>query len=100
MGVGHVFHDKWHASMDVLYMDLSADNEKDIALPDDRTFSGLMPISSASGLKLPLLSPSYSKQMACSELFWLNKSISWLLWHVVQSASLNPAFQARTPLAN
>jgi hypothetical protein len=40
---------------------LSADNEKDIALPDDRTFSGLMPISSASGLKLPVLSPSYSK---------------------------------------
>jgi hypothetical protein len=61
MGMGHVFHDKWHASMDVLYMDLSADNGKDIALPDDRTLSGLMPISSASGLKLPLLSPSYSK---------------------------------------
>ena len=47
MGVGHVFHDKWHASIDVLYMDLSADNGKNIALPDDRTLSGLMPISSA-----------------------------------------------------
>jgi opacity protein-like surface antigen len=40
MGVGHVYYNQWHASLDVLHLSLSAENGKDITLPDDRTLSG------------------------------------------------------------
>lgn len=55
MGVGHVFHDKWHASLDVLYMDLSDENDKDVTLPDDRTLSGRADIELTSWVLTPLV---------------------------------------------
>lgn len=55
MGVGHVFHDKWHASLDVLYMNLSDENGKDVTLPNDRTLSGHADIDLTSWVLTPLV---------------------------------------------
>jgi opacity protein-like surface antigen len=55
MGVGHVYHDKWHASLDVLYLDLSDENGKDVTLPDDRTLSGRADLSLTSWVLTPVV---------------------------------------------
>jgi opacity protein-like surface antigen len=40
MGTGHVYHDRWHASLDLLYISLSANNGKEITLPQGANLSG------------------------------------------------------------
>lgn len=55
MGVGHVYHNKWHASLDTLYLNLSTANSKDITLPDDRTLSGHANIDLKSLVLTPVI---------------------------------------------
>ena len=55
MGVGHVYYNKWHASLDALYLNLSVANGKDIALPDDRTLSGHANIDLKSLVLTPVI---------------------------------------------
>jgi opacity protein-like surface antigen len=55
MGVGHVYYNKWHASLDALYLNLSAENGKDITLPNDQTLSGRANVDLKSLVLTPVI---------------------------------------------